>query len=334
MCVTPVILEGIGPVACRRCWQCKSNRINDWIGRCVAEQRTAKHTLFGTLTYGADDLYASVEDNLDAKMLTRSHIATWLKRLRTAMGGSRVRFFITGEYGSRKGRAHWHVLLFCEQLPPNLRFGERYIHWAKEPALRPGRQTKAKSRGRKLWDHGWSYWEEATPGGAAYCCKYLLKDGDVEQNEVMLSTMPPLGHDYFVGLAAQHVNMRLSPQSLLYSFGDILGSDGKPRRYMLRGRAAYNYLNAFVDLWRAEHGNDNWPWSRLVDAHMEQRRKSDLRKASLPDWTDERLAERTYLETLERRGQWHLSGTAIAERRKALDGYRRTYRESTRGAGE
>lgn len=323
MCVTPLEIPNIGPVACNRCWQCQSLRIKDWCGRCHAEQLTAQHTLFVTLTFGQDDRYQSAEQNINAKMLSRRHVQVWLKRLRKYTTG-RVRMLMCGEYGPAKGRAHWHGLLFCEAMPPNVRFGERYMHWAKEPTTH--------SVGRRLWDFGFSWFEEASRGSAGYVLKYMTKPDGTEQKEVLLSTKPPLGNDYFVLQALQHVRQGLSPQSLLYDFGERNG-EGKLVEYMLRGRAAYNYLSAFVDLWRQTHGNDEWPWSPLIDEHMEERRLRELRRLGEPDIAEARFTEQVLLQSLERRGMWHVSGTAIRDHRGGALPPMRTYLSETREAG-
>lgn len=315
------MIAGIGPVACGNCWQCKANRVNDWVGRCHAEQKTAAHTLFGTLTYGFDDRYASSEANIDAKMLQRRHVQLWLKRLRKVTEG-RVRYFITGEYGSAKGRAHWHVLLFLEKLPPNIRLKVRYNHWAREPT--------PEKRGVKLWDWGFSYWEEAGPGSAAYVCKYINKDRS-EQREVLLSTRPVLGHAYFAARAAQTVEQGLAPQDLFYSFGDRR-RNGSLVEYKLRGAAAFGFLESFVNAWRVKHGNDLWPQSDLVDDHMEKSRLRFFRKLGVADIDQGRFDEQVKLLGLEKRGQWHLSATALALMRPRLSPGR-TYFGETRGAG-
>lgn len=334
MCVSPRLIADVGQVPCRECWQCKKDRRRDWIGRCIAEERVARHTLFGTLTYGMDDRYDLPEDNIRARMLTREDVVLWLKRLRHWTDG-RVRFFITGEYGKAKGRAHWHVLLFCEQLPPNMRFGVNYLHWARMPGER---NTLGARKGRQLWPWGWSYWKEVekTDGAAsaaAYVCKYVTKPDGTENREVLWSSKPPLGHDYFVREALRHVDYGLSPQDRYYNFGEY-DKRGTLYVYRLNDAMLFNYLDAFVQGWRAKHGNDRWPWSPLVDQHMELRRKRDLRKQGLPDIDPARFEEQEYLRQLEEKGQWHLSGVGLAEKRGGALGRRTTYYAQTIGAGD
>ena len=72
MCVTPSHLPEIGPVACRNCWQCRKNRINDYVGRCLAEQKFSDKALAVTLTY-ADS------DSANASILTYSDFQKFMK---------------------------------------------------------------------------------------------------------------------------------------------------------------------------------------------------------------------------------------------------------------
>ena len=91
------------PVGCKACWRCKRNRVNDYVGRCLAEAAVSSHTCVVGLTYAP-------RDDLADKLLQPRHFQLFMKLLRRA--GHKVRYFVAGEYGDEKGRAHFHAILF------------------------------------------------------------------------------------------------------------------------------------------------------------------------------------------------------------------------------
>ena len=121
MCISPNTLSDGTQVACRNCWQCRADRINDWVGRCIAESKTAVASHAITLTYGRvhlsteNDAYGDAE-HPRAAVLTYSDVQKYFKLLRRH--GYPLRYFAVGEYGSLKGRAHWHIIAFWQDKAP------------------------------------------------------------------------------------------------------------------------------------------------------------------------------------------------------------------------
>jgi hypothetical protein len=127
-----------------------------WIGRLCAEAHTATAVRFVTLTYGGG------YDDPTAYTLRYGHIQKLFKRWRKA--GHQFRYAIVGEYGSEKGRAHWHALLFFTgRTMPEHELNER-IHV-------------------EGWDYGHTYWEvpRSKSGTCAYIFKYLDKPGTAKE---------------------------------------------------------------------------------------------------------------------------------------------------------
>lgn len=232
MCVNPRLLNNGVSVACRRCWQCSENYINDWVGRCVAESRTAIASNSITLTYGRD-ASGSIDHERSA-VLTYSDVQKWLKKLR--FHGYPCRYFAVGEFGGAKGRAHWHVILFwLERVPPHLtaeRFNGAY------------------------WDHGFSHWEEVNAQSIRYVCKYIQKDlRDAErQRQVSMSKYPPLGAGYFGSLARGYVEQGLSPVEPSYSFPDVKDRNGQIIKFWLKGASLDLFLQNFCSEWERRRG--------------------------------------------------------------------------------
>lgn len=260
MCLEPSKIANVGFVACRKCRLCLDNRVNDWIGRNVAESKTASASHVVTLTYGDTDRYGET-DNIRAAVLTYSDVQKFLKYLRA--DGFPVRYFAVGEYGSLKGRAHWHVILYWQGPVPEHVLRENFA--------------------QKHWPHGWSYWDEMSPSAVRYACKYLLKDPKDPAKQgygPIVSRYPPLGDAYFKQLAARYVDEGLCPQDLLYSFPDVrrlpYGSRGKsvgdlmakakPTKFKMGRHTADNFLEEFGRLWEQAYGDappackPYWDW--------------------------------------------------------------------------
>lgn len=305
-------------VPCHVCWQCKRDRVNDWVGRCIAESATSTETLRLTLTYGKDDRYDV--DHPHARQLHYADVQKYLKRLRKNTDG-RIRFFATGEYGSAKGRAHWHLVLFCQGArPPGVRFDERYVHQA--------------APGVKLWPHGWSFWEEANPERIRYAVKYILKDVAEGFDRVQrLSTQPELGRVYFRNEAHRYALAGLPPRHTYRFPGDRL-RDGSMREYRLSRAALYKFLGDYALAWRELYGGEDWPQSDLMDAFCDERERR--RKFTAGGVDDADFMRRFELERQEKNGLWvtRLGGAdsgAIARRaRPPSEGVR--YRHASRGS--
>lgn len=256
MCITPLKLSDGTLIACRKCWQCRENRVNDWVGRCIAESETAVASNSITLTYGRDE--DGNDDHLRAAVLTYSDVQKYFKLLRRH--GYPCRYFAIGEYGSVKGRSHWHVVVFWQgDVPPHdleSRFMERH------------------------WPHGWSYWEKPNPAAIRYVCKYIQKDmGKAErQGHLAMSKKPPLGHEYFQQLAGRYVDQGVAPIEPYYWFGHVLNDEGKPVKFYMSGVTLDNFCQAFLDQWAARYGTHP-PHSQVIEDYEDRmaKRPEELR---------------------------------------------------------
>lgn len=262
MCVNPAKIPDIGFVACRKCWQCRANKINDWVGRNIAESKTAKACHVVTLTYGHDSSTGS-PDHIRAVVLTYSDVQKYLKLLR--VNGFPTRYFAVGEYGSKKGRAHWHIILYWQGAVPD---HEVRKHFAE-----------------KHWPHGWSYWDTMTPESVRYACKYLDKETPDETMQgfgPMPSKKPPLGDAYFKRLAHRYVDAGLSPQNLHYSFPEIR-KGGRPVEYLMTGTTAKNFCQYFIDSWDKKF-RDLPPQSPVIDAYQAKKLAAYIESVAEPQF--------------------------------------------------
>lgn len=95
-------------VPCGKCIPCLNVKRQEWIIRLEQEYKHSTSALFVTLTYDQKHL---PNDN----SLNKKHVQDYMKRLRKMDGTNKLRYYLTGEYGSKTGRPHYHILLFNAQ---------------------------------------------------------------------------------------------------------------------------------------------------------------------------------------------------------------------------
>lgn len=270
MCIAPNTLPDGTRVACHECWQCREQAVNDWVGRNIAESYTAKATLAVTLTYGRNR--ANDADHESAIVLTYSDVQKFIKRLR--FHGYDVRYHVTGEFGERKGRAHWHgVLHFYGKAPPVV----LNKNWMWEAVDIDGQRVFDKKTGEYslFWPHGYSYVTKVNYNSVRYNCKYIMKGmgEDMRQGHMAMSKKPPLGSAYFQQLAERYVKQGLAPQTLEYKFPEVRRRKKNGREevvpFMLKDRPAELFLEHYISTWEGVHGSKPWPRSELVDLFYE-----------------------------------------------------------------
>lgn len=273
MCIARITLANGVSAACHECWQCRERAVNDWVGRCIAERKTSVAAHSVSLTYGRDRRVGS-PDHERAVILTYSDVQKFLKLFRRH--GFPVRYLVAGEFGGKKGRAHWHILLFWQKrVPPGIELGKSMWNLPRYDE-ETGEQAKDdKGNDAYWWPHGFSFWEELHAGSARYAVKYLQKDmGDeLRQGHMSVSKKPPLGAKYFRLLAERYVEQGLSPRTLEYAFPEVKRRKGKRAGqvvpFMLGGRSAELFLDHFVEAWAAKRPGVPRPPSELVERYLE-----------------------------------------------------------------
>lgn len=305
MCIALLDVPGIGIMPCQTCWQCRANRVNDLVGRCLAEQTTSTVSLALTLTYGGD--------TMNSVVLTYRDVQLMLKSLRN--DGYSVRYIVVGEYGTLKGRAHWHIILFFKGKAPEMQM-ERRISW-------------------EYWPHGHVYAQTPDYGGFKYLLKYVLKsqNAGTNQKELRMSKKPVLGHDYLM-LQAEEMARKGAPMlDAAYRIPGQTEWDKEQNRYVRRkfyaqGRALEIYLQAYVDFFCDFHGKEPPDTDFLTEKHFDRLAREDMQAEEDTDfaeylvrkrekkWVHER-ERKLYMETLtnapkyppgfRRIGEWRLT---------------------------
>lgn len=148
-------------VPCSKCWGCRLERARQWAIRCMYENQMHKKSCFVTLTY--DDKKDGITYGGEAYTLYPRHLQLFLKRLRKKHG-PKIKFFACGEYGEKKGRPHYHALLYGVDFPDRIPVptkGEHPLYTS--PAL------------EALWTHGDVRIGEVTFESSSYVARYIMK---------------------------------------------------------------------------------------------------------------------------------------------------------------
>lgn len=175
---------------CGQCIACRLEYARQWAVRCVHEAETHEENCFITLTYD--------EQNLKSDKLVYTDFQTFAKNLRTQIfqelldslfpnqtqklqrklwnkfskerknelyNPKKISIFVTGEYGDKRKRPHWHALIF------NWRPKDGTYKYSNE------RSDKVYSSENlsTLWPRGISEFGSVTFESAGYCARYAAK---------------------------------------------------------------------------------------------------------------------------------------------------------------
>lgn len=218
-------------VPCGKCWACLLNRENDLVGRAMCEAATSDWTKVLTLTYDIKKVY----DPLQTQIIHKRDFQNFMRSVRK---NHRSRYIAAGEYGSKKGRAHFHCVLFGMGTPPLI--------------------AEKQNTQFKPWPYGHVYCEtSATEKAMRYVAKYLVKSKIKKRDElpaaewVTYSTKPLLGAEYVHFKALRDASQSYVAQSFNYL---PPGYSGK-KRFSFYGRAQMLYwstlLEHFPEAWDA-----------------------------------------------------------------------------------
>lgn len=144
----------------------------------MLEARCHPVNSFVTLTYREEELTWAQ----DRPTLVPSDLRNWLKRFRKAMQPSSVRFYAAGEYGDRKERPHYHVVLF----------GVAGCAYGRS-RYRDGRTIDCCARCdliRDTWKLGIIESQPLTPKLMAYAAGYIMKKMTSKHDERLQGRYP------------------------------------------------------------------------------------------------------------------------------------------------
>lgn len=263
---------------CHRCTNCRNMLRWRWVGRVLAQRETCLRIgiepVFLTWTYG-DDRYIHFQNGVlphpHADHLVYSDVQKCLKRMRR--DGLDFSAAVVGEYGERRGRAHFHAALF----PNDHSF----------PEYREG-MTKYD----KYWEHGHVDAKVFNEERAAYLCAYLLPEPETVKQGLILpddrkpifrkSTRPPLATAFFEDRARQHVIQGLAPQDGTFSFPGIIidkgARVGELKQFFPSTLASDRYLSSFERQWHELRPGEFMPESEYLQDFLDRRARQELAK--------------------------------------------------------
>lgn len=163
---------------CGKCIECDLQRSNEWSYRIVNEASLYKDNCFITLTYRDNPIELNIRD-----------YQLFLKRLRKKIG--HFRYFLCGEYGSKKKRPHYHIIIFGWK-PSDL----EYFFTDKS-----GNIVYLSKEVESIWQNGFVSVGEVNLNTAKYVAKYMQKQvdyGDLKKPFIRMSLKPGIGYNYFI----------------------------------------------------------------------------------------------------------------------------------------
>lgn len=107
-CLYPYKADHGALVSCGRCPLCKKRRASSWAFRCAQHMKVQDSAHFITLTYANEYL---VRSSNGLPTLFKRDLQSFFKRLRKSHD-KKLSYYAIGEYGGRRARPHYHVLLF------------------------------------------------------------------------------------------------------------------------------------------------------------------------------------------------------------------------------
>jgi len=166
-------------IGCGKCAGCAAQKSLEWSIRMAHEAQMNERNCFVTLTY------ADAPEHIN-----RTDPQNFIKRLRHH-SSKPIRYFLTGEYGEKTRRPHYHAILF----------GEDFLGGAYD--------IDGKLYGNKIldgiWKHGSVAASEFTLGTAMYVAGYVNKKLNDTDTFSIMSKRPPLGMSW---VKEHHDNLR------------------------------------------------------------------------------------------------------------------------------
>lgn len=193
MCYRPILIKNkktkqFMKVPCyNKCQACIRKVKKEWLFRLSEEMKVSSSTWFSTLTYSDENL---VYGEYEQPILCKRDIQLFMKKLRRKQERQysklfpfdkkkdfmpKIKYYAVGEYGSKHGRPHYHVILFnC------LKSVIEDLH--------------------NIWSEGTNFTVPATMATLQYTTNYMLKKTNKKFTQVpefnMMSKNPAIGYDY------------------------------------------------------------------------------------------------------------------------------------------
>lgn len=152
---------------CGKCPECLEKKRKDWFFRLQIELQHSLSCYFITLTYNNENLPYCLDHK---PCFSVDDVQKFLKRLRKYYQGSKIKYFLVGEYGGDFGRPHYHAIMF--NLP------KKDIYTLNDEIA-------------QIWNKGYTSVGNITDARIGYCCKYCLQNLQSKRSAAHPSLFPP-----------------------------------------------------------------------------------------------------------------------------------------------
>ena len=194
-------------VPCGRCLGCRLDYSRSWADRMMLELETEKKAIFCTLTYDNDHVPILSDDQGEVLGFTldKRDCQLFMKRLRRRYDGkdghsfAKIRFYLSGEYGSQTLRPHYHAIIFglsLDDFPDRILKG---VNELKQPFF-------CSDSFSELWPNGFILLSDVSYNTCAYVSRYVLKKAYSDYSEAsergvspefnLMSRNPGIGSRY------------------------------------------------------------------------------------------------------------------------------------------
>lgn len=199
--------DALVPLPCGQCIGCRIDYSRQWANRCMLELGYHDSAWFCTFTYDDDHVPRSYYPDPDtgeaipALTLNKRDFQLLMKRIRKKFESDKIRFFMSGEYGSETFRPHYHAILFglhLDDLVPykTVKEGGEYYTYYNSPSL------------QECWPNGFVVVGEVTWESCAYTARYVMKklkgkeakfyaEHNIEPEFTLMSRRPGIAREYY-----------------------------------------------------------------------------------------------------------------------------------------
>ena len=253
-------------VGCGKCSWCRWMIAKSYAVRCELEAREHDQSCFLNLTYAPEHLPSDAS-------LNKKHLQGFIKRLRRHLEyheNKQIRFFGAGEYGSKNGRPHYHVLVFGHQ------FEDKY-HWRRSKS---GFELFRSPTLEKLWTYGHAEIGDVSYLTAKYVAGYVRKKQTGDQAD-----------DHYEGRSPefQHASLKPGIGATWYDKNKHwLWHDDQIVTYGAHGnRIEHRPPKYFENLFRKEDPHGYETWKREVKSKRVNDRQSKAGYVEIDHFEDD-----------------------------------------------
>lgn len=227
-------------IPCGQCTGCRLEYSRQWANRCMLELQYHDSAYFATFTYDDDHVprtaYGDPEtgEAIPALTLDKRDFQLLMKRIRKRFSDDKIRFFMSGEYGSLTYRPHYHAILFGLHLSDltvykTVKEGGQYYTYYNSPSL------------QACWPKGYVVVGQVTWESCAYTARYVMKKLKGKEAEfydthnitpefTLMSRKPGIARQYY----DDHPELYTQPNSKICISTEKGGKTFRPPKYFDR----------------------------------------------------------------------------------------------------